>query len=157
FLVVQYPENFSLWILINTAVITPYIYAVTLKGIGQPTLWQLEPGKDKENIEKEIIQAEQIASPGKPQKDDQAATKGIPESKVNGILLRITGLMENEKLYQEPELTLQVLAEKTGIPTYQVSQVINDGFKKNFYDLVNGYRVEEAKRLLLDPKNNNYT
>jgi AraC-like DNA-binding protein len=29
--------------------------------------------------------------------------------------------------------------------------------KKNFYDLVNGYRVEEAKRLLLDPKNTNYT
>ena len=28
---------------------------------------------------------------------------------------------------------------------------------KNFYDLVNGCRVEEAKRLLLDPKNKNYT
>ena len=29
--------------------------------------------------------------------------------------------------------------------------------KKNFYDLINGYRVEEAKRLLLDSKNMNYT
>lgn len=29
--------------------------------------------------------------------------------------------------------------------------------KRNFYDLVNSYRVEEAKRLLLDPKNSNYT
>jgi AraC-like DNA-binding protein len=26
---------------------------------------------------------------------------------------------------------------------------------KTFYDLVNGYRVEEAKRLLLDPKSKN--
>jgi AraC-like DNA-binding protein len=28
---------------------------------------------------------------------------------------------------------------------------------ENFYDLVNGYRVEEAKRLLLDSKSINYT
>jgi AraC-like DNA-binding protein len=38
-----------------------------------------------------------------------------------------------------------------------VSQAINDGMKKNFYDLVNSYRVEEAKRLLMDEKNNNFT
>jgi len=157
FLVVQYPENFSLWILINTAVITPYIYAVTIKGIGQLTLWQIEPGKNKENIEKEIIQAEQIELSGKESKPAQATSKGLPDTRQNEILTRITALMEKEKLYQEPELTLQTLAEQTGIPSYQVSQVINDGFKKKFYDLINGYRVEEAKRLLLDPKNNNYT
>jgi AraC-like DNA-binding protein len=41
------------------------------------------------------------------------------------------------------------------VPAYQVSQAINEGLKKTFYDLVNGSRVEEAKRLLLDPKNKN--
>jgi YesN/AraC family two-component response regulator len=54
-------------------------------------------------------------------------------------------------------LTLQQLADKLQLPTYQVSQAINEGMKKNFYDLVNGYRVEEAKRLLVDLKNKNYT
>jgi AraC-like DNA-binding protein len=29
--------------------------------------------------------------------------------------------------------------------------------KKSFYDVINSYRVEEAKRLLLDEKNRNYT
>ena len=157
FLVVQYPQNFSLWILINTAVITPYIYAVTFKGIGQLTLWQIEPGKNKENIEKEIVQAQQIELSVKQMKPAQIIPKGFPDTKLNEILSRITALMEKDKLYQEPELTLQALADQTGIPPYQVSQVINDGFKKSFYDLINGYRVEEAKRLLLDPKNNNYT
>ena len=38
-----------------------------------------------------------------------------------------------------------------------MSLAINEGLKKNFYDLVNGYRVEEAKRLLVDPNSNNYT
>ena len=65
--------------------------------------------------------------------------------------------MEKEKIFQEPELTLQTLADKISIPSYQVSQAINDGLQKSFYDLVNGYRVEEAKRLLIDSKTSNYT
>ena len=79
------------------------------------------------------------------------------QNKIDEIVKKITGLMEQEKLYQETDLTLQQLADKLQVPTYQVSQAINDGMKKNFYDLVNGYRVEEAKRLLVDPKNENYT
>jgi YesN/AraC family two-component response regulator len=65
--------------------------------------------------------------------------------------------MEGEKLYHEAELTLQQLANRLQLPTYLVSQAINDGLKKNFYELINGYRVEEAKQLLLSPKNQNFT
>ena len=65
--------------------------------------------------------------------------------------------MEQDKLYQEPQLTLQNLADRIALPSYQVSQIINDQLGKNFYELVNGYRVEEAKRLLSDPKSKNYT
>jgi YesN/AraC family two-component response regulator len=65
--------------------------------------------------------------------------------------------MEKEKLFQEADLTLHELAGRLQSPTYQVSQALNEGMKKNFYDLVNGHRVEEAKRLLLDSKNRNYT
>ena len=43
------------------------------------------------------------------------------------------------------------------MPTYLVSQAINEGLKRNFYDLINGYRVEEAKQLLVDSKNMNFT
>jgi len=65
--------------------------------------------------------------------------------------------MEQDKLYQEADLTLQNLADRIQLPSYQVSQAINDGMNKNFYDLVNSYRVEEAKRLLLDAKNKDFT
>jgi len=65
--------------------------------------------------------------------------------------------MKEEKLYQETQLSLQELADKIEFPSYQVSQAINEGLKQNFYDLVNSYRVEEAKRLLLDEKNKNFT
>ncbi len=71
------------------------------------------------------------------------------------IVSRTLELMEAEKLYLEAELTLQHLADRMKVPSYQVSQAINEGMNKDFYDLVNGYRVEEAKRKLLDPRNNN--
>jgi YesN/AraC family two-component response regulator len=63
--------------------------------------------------------------------------------------------MEHSKLYLQSELTLQDLADQLEIPSYQVTQAINEGLNKNFYDLVNGYRVEEAKRLLSDPVTRN--
>ena len=49
------------------------------------------------------------------------------------------------------------LADKLQFPSYQVSQAINEGMDKTFYDLINDYRVEEAKRLLSGPQSNNYT
>ena len=54
-------------------------------------------------------------------------------------------------------MTVQQVALKVGLPTYQVSQAINEGMKRNFYELVNSYRVAEAKQLLLDPRNKEFT
>jgi len=153
-LIFIYPEKFNLMILIVTAVLAPYIYIVTFKGITQTTLWQADPGKSKKAIEKEISEAQAIESS---KGSETPMIRGLPREKVSEILSGIILLMEKDKLYQEPELTLQALSDKLGIQSYQASQAIYDGLKKNFYDLVNGYRVEEAKRLLLDPKNSKYT
>jgi AraC-like DNA-binding protein len=155
-LVLRYSEYFNLFVLISAATFTPYIYMATLKGVTQSTLWQIQPGTNKEKVEQEMQKAEEMEK----QKtvDEKPVQPGSDAHfKNNEIASRIISLMENDKLYQETQLTLQNLADKLLLPSYQVSQVINDGLKKNFYDLVNGYRVEEAKRLLLDPKNKNYT
>jgi len=156
-LMLRYPQYFNLLLLINVSIGTPYIYFATYKGITQPTIWQLQSGTNKEVIQEEMKEAEEIEikiiSPEKPK-----STKArLSIERINEVAKKIIVLMEQAKLYQETELTLQQLANKLQLPTYQVSQVINEGMKKNFYDLVNGYRVEEAKRLLHDPKNSNFT
>jgi AraC-like DNA-binding protein len=155
-LMLQFPEYFNSLLLANMAIATPYIYVATFKGIIQPTIWQIKPGIKKETVEGEMKVVEQIAYTtinGKP----RLSKPNLSEDKIDEITKKVIGLMEIEKLYQEPELTLQQLAEKLQISSYQVSQAINDGLKKNFYDVINSYRVEEAKRLLLDSKNRNYT
>lgn len=58
---------------------------------------------------------------------------------------------------RKPNLPCRNWQKKLDHPSHQVSQAINEGMNKNFYDLVNGYRVEKAKRLLLNLKNRNYT
>jgi YesN/AraC family two-component response regulator len=156
YFVFQFPEQFNLLIGINMALITPYLYIITIKGLTQATLWQMKANGKKENIEKEFLQAEAIES-SKKEQDKTQSPKKQPETKIDEIAARILRTMEQDKLYQEADLTLQNLADRIQLPSYQVSQAINDGMNKNFYDLVNSYRVEEAKRLLLDAKNKDFT
>ena len=150
-----YPEEFTSLLLLNMAVATPYIYLAVYKGILQPTIWQVQPEIQKEVVEEKIHEAEEFDS--EPLVTPKSAKAKLSTEKIKELTEKILMLMDKEKLFQETELTLQQLAQKLNVPTYQVSQTLNEGMKKNFYDLINGYRVEEAKRLLLDSKNMNYT
>lgn len=148
-LILKYPEYFNWWVLSNGLIVSVYIYMATIKGLTQPTIWQIRPEVPKEKLEEEMQAAVQI---------EKIKVKPSPsDSRVEEISNRIYTAMEKDKIYQEPELTLQHLADRLALPAYQVSQAINEGLKRNFYDLVNGFRVEEAKRLLMDPRNKNYT
>lgn len=154
-LMVLYPKNFNLLYLLNIAIATPYIYIIAFKGIMQPAIWQIKTIVSKKETGQQIFdQAE-----GEEATDEKQILQkaGLSDIKISELVSKITMTMEDEKLYQETELTLHSLARKLDCPPYQVSQAINDGMKKNFYDLINSYRVEEAKRLLLHPKNRNYT
>ena len=53
----------------------------------------------------------------------------------------IIALMQNEKLYEDAELTLSQLAKQLSTNTSVLSKIINTGFKMNFNDFVNEYRV----------------
>ena len=60
------------------------------------------------------------------------------------------------KIYEHPNLTIQQLANSMNLPSRQISQVINQGFARNFSDFINGYRVRAAAKVLLaqDPPDN---
>jgi len=64
---------------------------------------------------------------------------------------KLLNLMEKEKPFTDGDLTIQKLAEKLSIPAHHLSQTINERLGQTFSDFINSYRVEEAKRKLLDP------
>ncbi|TGK37500.1 AraC family transcriptional regulator [Leptospira gomenensis] len=62
---------------------------------------------------------------------------------------KLNNLFEEKKIYKEENLGLARLSEELGISPHQLSEYLNLHLKKNFFQLVNGYRIREAKRLLL--------
>ncbi len=61
-------------------------------------------------------------------------------------------LMDEEKPYLDEELSLKGLAEKLSVAPRHLSQMVNERLNRNFSDFINGYRVEEAKKYLSDPR-----
>ncbi|MDW3192381.1 MAG: helix-turn-helix domain-containing protein [Cytophagales bacterium] len=70
---------------------------------------------------------------------------------------QLEDFMQSEKPYLDPELSLNKLAQQTGINSKLLSATLNKGVGQNFYDYVNGYRIDEVKKLLLNQENKNLT
>jgi AraC-like DNA-binding protein len=78
--------------------------------------------------------------------------KRLSNSQMENLSIHLTSLMEKEKMYLDNDLNLPTLAEKLGIGIHEASFLINETAGDNFYNYINKYRVEEAKRLLASTK-----
>jgi AraC-like DNA-binding protein len=74
------------------------------------------------------------------------ASSRLKTSDCKAIVDRLTSLMEKEKPYLTPSISLKDLARKLKVPARQLSQSIHSCLQCNFYDLINRYRIDEAKR-----------
>ena len=83
----------------------------------------------------------------------------IPDTsdKQDRIILNALQLsLERDKLYLNPNLTLQDLAKVVGTNKTKLSFVINNCLNQNFASLLNRYRIREAIQLLSDSKYYDY-
>ena len=99
---------------------------------------------------------------GYKRKDDKGLTvkRVISPEKQNhlqDIATHLTQVMEKEKLYTNPELSLNLVAEHLDIKPYLLSACMKEVFAMRFNDYINGLRVQEVNRLLQDPENDKFT
>ncbi len=66
------------------------------------------------------------------------------------VVTEIKRLFEQEKIYADENLNLNKLAELTKLSSHQLSELINTQFGMGFSRLVRRYRVEAAKKMLID-------
>ncbi len=64
------------------------------------------------------------------------------------ILKRLKSKMEIEKPFLKSDFSLPELASQLKLTVHQLSQAINDGLGKSFFEMTAEYRIEEAKILL---------
>jgi AraC-like DNA-binding protein len=69
------------------------------------------------------------------------------------MLQKLKEVMVNEKPFLSSEFSLPDLAQRLGTTVHILSQVINEGLGKTFFEMTASYRVEEAKRLLKEQRN----
>jgi AraC-like DNA-binding protein len=69
------------------------------------------------------------------------------------LLQRVQALMEEERVYREPDLSIGTLADRMGLAEYKLRRLINQGLgQRNFNTYINRYRLQDAMAELADPK-----
>lgn len=64
------------------------------------------------------------------------------------IIAKLDALMREHQVFKDPDLSLNRLARKLGIPARKISSAVNQTYNENLSKVINTYRIEHAKRLL---------
>ncbi|MDD1779986.1 AraC family transcriptional regulator [Enterovibrio sp. ZSDZ35] len=76
------------------------------------------------------------------------ATSTLSQIDAKNIVDKLDVLMKEKQVFLDPDLTLNRLARKLGIPARLISQAVNHVCGENISKVMNGYRIEYAKQLL---------
>lgn len=69
---------------------------------------------------------------------------GEDEVVLKNIMLSLNDYLNKEKPYLDSQLTIHKLAQLTGIPKYKISKAINAEKQQNFFEYINGFRVNHV-------------
>lgn len=63
-------------------------------------------------------------------------------------------LLKDHKIFTDNSLNLEMLSEKLQTSRHNTSQIINEHFNMNFFELINKFRIEEAIKMFKKSKTN---
>jgi len=126
-----------------------FSFAISYFGFFQPSIFSASKGS-------ELIQ-EARQKPNIDQNKTKYKKSSLTEERATEYLERITALLVSEQLYLQPDLTIQEISEKLEVPKHYLTESLNTYMGKNFYTLINEYRIKEFKALASDEKHNHLT
>jgi len=117
--------------------VTIFIYICGYFALKQPEIF----------AEMEIMKDEQVEELIHEQIYDE---KEAVEKKEKDELLRekLVGYIREHEPWRDYSINLKLLSEKTGIPSYRISKIINESFNQNFFMFINSYRIKQVESVL---------
>lgn len=100
----------------------------------------VEKNLEMDQTERELALKEEIIQ-------ERQLGRVIPDE--DEIYLKIRSLLNDDKIFKQQDLSLTNLAAMLGTNTTYLSGIINGRFGMNFKSLLNKYRINEARRLLV--------
>ncbi len=79
------------------------------------------------------------------------------KNRLDQVARALEDAMKQDRLFTNPELSINLLAEHLKVKPYLVSRCLNEIMETKFNDYVNGFRIREVRHLLREPTNEKYT
>lgn len=150
----------SLWLLVSivpegNVVVDATLYVGLWLGISFLIYWVSYKGLYQFRLAQDRTALQKLFS-------NQTATQKIPTSsatftKDNSYFLELERMIEKDRIFLNSDLNREEIAQQLGISPGYLSQIINAATGNNFGHYINGYRVEEVKRMITDPTSNKYS
>jgi YesN/AraC family two-component response regulator len=102
-------------------------------------------------VHPEVFNKKYIFSSFKPKYEKSGLTNNFSKE----LKEQLVYLLYEDKIYKDPNLTLDLLSEKLQTTRHNVSQVINEHFNISFFNLINKFRVLEASDIFKNNFNHN--
>jgi len=131
FVLVRVPGFNRSWDYHISATMTAFIYFIAYMGFVQPAVF-------------EGFKWTQPVAPVK------YRNSGLTPEAGRSLWQKLDALMRSERLYRDPDLSLDLLAQRLDMGKHHVSQVINEHWGASFFEYVNQLRIREAQQLLAD-------
>lgn len=117
---------------------------------------------DTKDTEQTANQAASInGDDGKPSASESESKKYsanyMSEKECAKIAKQVKTLLQETKIYTDPDLKIGTIAEKLGVTSHKLSYVFSQHLHTSYYDYIYEYRVEEFKRLAQADKKQTYT
>jgi len=133
------------------------IYVISIYGLKQPEIFDKFKNIYEEKLASttsKIIDEYQQTQEEITHNDNPLPTQKYQNSSLTTELSRsiyeeLCKFIAEQQLHLDTDLSLAQLAEQSGWSKHNLSQAINQGAGKNFFDFVNSLRVEHAKALLI--------
>jgi AraC-like DNA-binding protein len=126
------------------------LYWIGYNGFSQPEIFKerlfLAPNVDESIEQVDLIKTEEIV-------EQESTTSEKDFQKFDQIKEQI----QNQELYTNPKLNLRSLAEAVELNEKELSRLINECGKVNFYQFINEYRIEKFKKLIQSPEAHQFT